>query len=193
MSGDDNDESAEGRSQKRSAREVIEEAEFEAEGWDELEDPEQVSRLLKALEGVLPDVVRRALAAGVDGWADREEKIRTALEERQLTREAAGSFVKHADSLKREILRIVSKEIRDFLEHMDFSEELAEMLTKLSLEARVELRFIPNKDAVQPKASGKFSVKGPSGEEPDGEDADSEDEEPSDAGADESEEASEAD
>lgn len=167
---DNRAQSDDSSSRKKTAKEVIEEAEFEAEGWEEFEDPEQASRLLAALEGVLPEVVRKALAAGVDGWADREEKIRAALEERHLTREAAGSLVKHADSLKREILRIVAKEIRDFLEHMDFSEELAEMLTKLSLEARVEIRFIPNKDAVRPKASGKFSVKGPA-EAKDGEDA----------------------
>lgn len=156
--------SGRGRRAEDEFEDIIEEAEFEAEGWEELSgDPERASKIMEALEGVVPDIVKRAVAAGVGGLADSEEKIRSALSERQIAREVTGYVLKHADATKKEVLRIVSKEIRDFLEHMDFSEELAEILTKLSLEARVEIRFIPNKDAVRPKASGKVRVKGSAG------------------------------
>lgn len=141
-------------------REVVGEASFEAEGWEDIPaDPEDASRLIRALEGIMPDVVKRTLSAGVEGLATGEERIRATISEGEFPKEALGLVLRYADLTKRELLRLISREIRHFLEDMDFGGEIAKILTSLSLEARMQVRFIPNEDAVKPNASGSVQVK----------------------------------
>jgi len=156
---DDGDTGEEGR------EEVIEDFEFDAEGWEEVPtDAEEVSKLFVALQGAVPDVLKEAFAKGVEGVSSSEERIRDALSDRnELTGEAVAYLLQHADSFKKEFFRVLSREIRDALEEMDFGGELAEVLTRLSLEARLQVRFRENEedgnpDSVEPRASGNVRV-----------------------------------
>lgn len=146
--------------------EVIDEQEFEAEGWDEIpDDPEAASRLLAALGGIVPDILKRTIEAGVDGISTSEERIRQMLGEQQkLPKEVVAYLLKQVDWTKREFVRILSREIREVLEDVDLGGELAKILTTLSLEAKIQVRFIENEeganqDSVKPKASGKMKVR----------------------------------
>ena len=58
-------------------------------------------------------------------------------------------LVSQADSLRRETLRIISKEIRVFLENVDLGGELAKILTSVSFEVKTEIRFVPNDQSVR--------------------------------------------
>lgn len=147
------------------AEDIIDETEFEAEGWDEIpSDPEEASKLLSALEGIVPDILKKTISAGVGGLSTSEERLRSILSEKQLPKEVVAYILKQVDTTKREFYRIVSKEVRDFLEDVDLGGELSKILTSLSLEANVQVRFVPNEesvnqDSVKPKASGKVRVK----------------------------------
>ncbi len=126
------------------------------EDWDDLaSDPEQVSRLQRALEGIVPDIVRR----GVDGLIS-EDGIRSVVKERGLPREAVGFILGQVDATKREVVRIVSKEIRMFLENVDLGGELTKILTSVSFEIRTEVRFIPNDAAPKPNVRSRVRVRG---------------------------------
>jgi hypothetical protein len=57
-----------------------------------------------------------------------------------------------ADSTKDKVLEIVAREVREFLAHVNLSEEIARLLTTLSFEVKTEIRFIPN-DASQATSS----------------------------------------
>jgi len=158
--------------------EVIDEQEFEARGWDEIpDDPEAASRLLAALGGVVPDILKRAVEAGVDGISTSEERIREMLGEQQkLPKEVVAYLLKQVDWTKREFVRIMSREVREVLEDVDLGGELAKILTTLSLEAKIQVRFIENEDgsnpdSVEPKASGKMRVQ-QSGKDQNGEEDD---------------------
>ncbi len=146
------------------AEEVIEEGEFDAEGWDEIpDDPEEAWKVFEALEGIMPDILKRTIAAGVGSISTSEERIREMLAEQKLPREVVAYMLKQADSTKREFIRVLSGEIREFLEDADLGGEVAKILTTLSLEARIQVRFVENEDSVssegvKPKGSGKFRV-----------------------------------
>jgi hypothetical protein len=146
------------------AEEVIEEGEFDAEGWDEIpDDPEKAWKVIEALEGIMPDILKRTIAAGVGSISTSEERIREMLADQKLPREVVAYMLKQADSTKREFIRVLSREIRAFLEDADLGGELAKILTTLSLEARIQVRFVENEDSVssegvKPKGSGKFRV-----------------------------------
>lgn len=124
--------------------------------WDELaSDPEEASRLSRALEGILPDIVRR----GVGGLVS-DDGLRALVKDRELPREAVGFIMGQVDATKREVVRMVSKEVRMFLENADLGGELTKILTSISFEIRTEVRFIPNDSAVKPNVRSRVRVRG---------------------------------
>lgn len=175
---------------------LFDEAEFEAEGWSIPRDPESVTRMLRSLEGFLPDILKRSAQeqeageAGEEGVGDSAaERLRARLSDKRLPREAVSFIIGQVDATKREFLRILSREIRIFLENMDLGGELAKILTSLSFEVRMEVRFIPNDQALKPSARGKMRLKR---NRPEGEDdeADEDEDEPSAEESDDSDEKS---
>lgn len=161
--------------------EVIDEQEFEAEGWEEIpDDPEAASRLLAAFGNVVPDILKRTIEAGVDGISMSEERIRKMLGDQQkMPKEVVAYLLKQVDWTKREFVRILSREVREVLEDVDLGGELAKILTTLSLEAKIQVRFIENEegsnpDSVKPKASGKMRWRQSEDEDADAEEGDDE-------------------
>ncbi len=124
-----------------------------------LDDPEVTSRLMRALEGVVPDALKRSLVSGLGSVLLSEDGLRSLLLDKNLPKEAVGLLVGQADVMRREILRIVSREIRIFLENMDFGGEIAKILTALSFEIKMEVRFVANDQAVRPKTRSRVKVK----------------------------------
>ena len=73
-------------------------------------------------EGSITDFVRRAVSAGVGA--------------------AAGAAARSKD----DIMRAAAGEVRTWLEHMNFNEELMKALSKMVIEVKTEVRFRPTED-----------------------------------------------
>jgi hypothetical protein len=144
--------------QEFSEEHLFDETEFEAEGWSIPRDPEAAKALLKSLEGLVPEVVRKTINAGV-GSVGSSEELRAMLSDRKLPKEVVSFLLGQVDATKREVVRIISREVRIFLEDLDLGGELAKILTSLALELRMEVRFKANDEAVRPSARGKVRVK----------------------------------
>jgi len=84
-----------------------------------------------------------------------------ALQEAKLPREIAGAVFNQIDETKNDVLRIVAKEVRDFLDATDLASEIKAALTSLSFEVRTEIRFIPNDagSGVKPDVKSRTRVK----------------------------------
>src|SRR5690554_3831238 len=95
----------------------------------------------------------------------------------KLPREVVNFILSQVDTTKREFLRIASNEVRVFLESVDLGGEVAKILTTLSFEVRMEVRFIPNDQALKPSARGRMRVKRNRAAEEKGRDAVEDDEE----------------
>lgn len=137
---------------------LFDETEFEAEGWSIPRDPEAAKAFLRSLEGLVPEVVRKTINAGV-GSVSSSEELRAMLSDRKLPKEVVSFLLGQADATKREVVRIISREVRIFLENLDLGGELAKILTSLALELRMEVRFKANDEAVRPSAKGKMRIK----------------------------------
>ena len=151
------------------------EAEYEFEDWDIPE--EEASRILKGLEALIPSIVKRSLGNVLSS----EDGLRAIVGDKNIPKELAGFLLGQIDATRRGILRIVSNEIRIFLENVDFGGELAKILTTLSFEVRTEIRFIPNDERLKPSIKNTVRVKraeAPEAEEDVGEDDDEEVEPP---------------
>jgi len=132
----------------------------------------------------LPSLIRRGIEKGIEaGLYTFERSIETtgavrevfsdvkipdvasavgkALQEAKLPREIAGAVLHQIDETKNDVVRIIAREVRDFLEATDLAGEIKNALTSLSFEVRTEVRFIPN-DAgtgVRPDVRARGRVK----------------------------------
>ncbi|MET0341056.1 MAG: hypothetical protein ABW252_08635 [Polyangiales bacterium] len=136
----------------------------------------------------LPGLIRRGIEKGIEaGLITFEKSIETgrettgavreafsdvkipdvasavgkALQEAKLPREIAGAVLNQLDETKNDVVRIIAREVRDFLEATDLANEIKNALTSLSFEVRTEVRFIPN-DAgtgVRPDVRARGRVK----------------------------------
>jgi hypothetical protein len=89
------------------------------------------------LEALIPDLVRRTISSGLGAVLTGEESIQ------KLPASMASYFMQTAQSTKEEIVRIVAREVHDFLTSARVHEEFARLLTQLALEVKMEIRFLP--------------------------------------------------
>jgi hypothetical protein len=114
------------------------------------------------VESWVPELVKKAVAAGMGAVFTTEESIRRLTKEMPMPKEVAGYLVNTASSTKDELFRIVAREIREFLSSVNISEEIAKMLTTLSFEIKTEIRFIPNAEkytGVEPDVKASVRLK----------------------------------
>ncbi len=137
------------------------EVEVDEEDWEKIaEDPELASRVLRALDGLIPGVLKRATLQSLGSAILSEDGLRSILSDnKKIPKEVMGLVMSQADTMRREVLRIISREIRIFLENVDFGGEIAKILTSVSFEIKTEIRFIPNDQAVKPKIKNKVSAR----------------------------------
>lgn len=114
------------------------------------------------LESFVPELVKKGFTAGMGALLTSEEGIRRITKEMTLPKDIAGYLVNTASASKDEVLRIVAREVREFLQSVNLSEEIAKMLTTLSFEIKTEIRFIPNDEkygGVEPDVKARVRLK----------------------------------
>jgi hypothetical protein len=111
---------------------------------DEGSEGERRRLIERALPEVLRNMIENAVDRGVGAIAEGAENFRRASGEMKVPKEAAGYLYSQIDDTKKGVYRVVAKEIRDVLEHTNFSDEIAKVLTKLSFEVNTTVRFVPN-------------------------------------------------
>jgi hypothetical protein len=149
-------------------------------------EPKEAKR--KRFESRLPGLIRRGIEKGIEaGLSTFEKSIETgrettgavrevindvkipdianavgkALQEAKLPRELASLVFTQLDDAKNDVVRIIAREVRDFLEATDLAGEIKAALTSLSFEVRTEVRFIPNEagTGVRPDVRARGRVK----------------------------------
>jgi hypothetical protein len=137
-------------------------------GGERPSDRDLSENLRARLEQLVPDLVRRTFTAGLGAVFSTEEGIRKVTRELQLPN-VAGYLADTADNTKDKVLEIVAREVREFLSHVNLSDEIARLLTTLSFEIKTEIRFIPNSErytGVDPDVKAQVRLKR-AGDKPD--------------------------
>ncbi|MGO8999519.1 MAG: hypothetical protein ACLQVI_39850 [Polyangiaceae bacterium] len=98
----------------------------------------------KRLEGVIPELLKRAIEIGVDRAQDAPESLKHFVGEMKLPKEIVSYMLQQVDETKNGLFRVVANEIRDFLEHTNISGEMKKMLTTVQFEINTTVRFSPN-------------------------------------------------
>jgi hypothetical protein len=132
---------------------------------DKDKDKDLSETLRARLEQLVPDLVRRTFTAGLGAVFSTEEGIRKITKELQLPSMAgnvAGYIADTADNTKDKVLEVVAREVRDFLSHVNLTDEITRLLTTLSFEIKTEIRFIPNSErytGVDPDVKAQVRLK----------------------------------
>jgi hypothetical protein len=115
----------------------------------------------RRLEGVIPEIIKRAVEVGVEKAQDAPQNIKTFIHDLKLPKEIAGYILAQVDETKNGLFRVVAKEVHDFLEHTNVSGEMQKLLTTLQFEINTTIRFRPNEpDATEgEEAMAKPEVK----------------------------------
>lgn len=129
----------------------------------------------RRLEGVIPEIVRRAVELGVEKARESPDSLKQFVGDLRLPKDIAHYLLQQIDETKNGLFRVVAKEIRDFLEHTNFAGEMQKILTTVQFEVNTTIRFTPNDG----RDKGKKDEPSPS-TEPD----ESEGEEPNEAAPD---------
>ncbi len=111
----------------------------------------------RRIETVIPELLKKAVERGVDRAAGSADALRSYINDTKLPKEIASALLSQIDDTKNGLFRVVAKEIRGFLEAIDFQHELQKLLTTVSFEIKTEIRFIPNDSA--PEKIGRPEVK----------------------------------
>jgi hypothetical protein len=95
----------------------------------------------RGLEGF----ARRAIESGVFRMQQTEEGLRS-IASAVVPRELINKTLDGVDTAKSEAVAVVGRELRTFLSNLNVGEELSKILTSVSFEVRMQVRFVPNED-----------------------------------------------
>ena len=99
---------------------------------------------VKKLSGLVPDIVRRAVLTGVGALFMTEEGIRNLVGEMKLPKDALAFLLAQADKTRGEVARVVTQEMRRFLESDTLRRELWKVLTSVTLEVNATVQLKPS-------------------------------------------------
>src|SRR5260370_12055163 len=124
-------------------------------GGDELEALEEIAEeIADEKEGKLsfvPELVKRVAVAGLGALFMTEEGIRSLAGQLKLPKEVLGFIVSQAEKTKDDIGRVVSDEVRRFLQSEKLREEFLKLLTGTTIEITAQVRLMPEKPPHAPQ------------------------------------------
>jgi len=99
---------------------------------------------VKKLSGLVPDIVRRAVLTGVGALFMTEEGLRSLVGEMKLPKDALAFLLSQAEKTRSEVARVVTSEVRRFLESETLRREIWKVLTGVTLEVNASIQLKPS-------------------------------------------------
>lgn len=108
--------------------------------------------------GFVPDFVRKVAVAGLGAVFMTEEGIRTLAGQLKLPKEMLGFILSQAEKTKGEIGRVVSEELRRFLQSERLKDELLKLVSGMTIEVKAEIRLKPDPTGASASEAPKLVV-----------------------------------
>jgi hypothetical protein len=102
--------------------------------------------------GFVPEFVRKVAVAGLGALFMTEEGIRSLAGQLKLPKEVLGYVLGQAEKTKDEVGRVVSEELRRFLQSEKLREELVKMVSGMTIEVKAQIRLVPQEQEGGEKA-----------------------------------------
>lgn len=95
--------------------------------------------------GFVADFVRKAAVAGLGAVFMTEEGIRSLAGQMKLPKEVLGAILSQAEKTKGDLGRIVTEEVRRFLQSDKLRDEFLKMIAGMTVEIRAEVKLVPDR------------------------------------------------
>lgn len=99
----------------------------------------------RTLRNLVPEFVRKIAVAGLGAVFMTEEGIRNLAGQLKLPKEALGLIIGQAERTKEEIGRVLSEEIRRFMQSDKLRDEFLKLLAGMTVEIKAEVRLVPDR------------------------------------------------
>ena len=116
--------------------------------FDPLLDEEQ-DRGEGARAGFVPEFMRKVAVAGLGALFMTEEGIRSLAGQLKLPKEVLGYILGQAEKTKDEVGRVVSEELRRFLQSEKLRDEVLKLLSGMTIEVKAQIRLVPHEEQEQ--------------------------------------------
>src|SRR4051812_37218755 len=94
--------------------------------------------------GFVPDFVRKVAVAGLGALFMTEEGLRGLAGQLKLPKEVLAFLLSQAERTKDELGRVVSEELRRFLQSAKLRDELQKLVAGMTIEIKAEVRLVPD-------------------------------------------------
>jgi hypothetical protein len=102
------------------------------------EDPDM---LIKAIDTLMPDILKKAVLISIGGILLTEETIRKILGDLKISKEIISIIVQQSNKAKDEIVRVLSGEFRTIFRSVNLKNEIHKMLKDLKVRVQMEVDF----------------------------------------------------
>ncbi|WP_375759453.1 hypothetical protein [Corallococcus exercitus] len=123
------------------------------------DDSEQQSGRESRSGGFVPDFVRRMAVAGMGAVFMGEEGIRALAGQLKLPKEALGFILSQAEKTKDDISRVVTEELRRFMQSEKLRDEFLKLLSGMTVEVKAQIRLVPSEKSEEAPAPEPHSTK----------------------------------
>src|SRR5687767_12230520 len=105
--------------------------------------------------GFVPEFVRKVAVAGLGAIFMTEEGIRNLAGQLKLPKEVLGYILGQAEKTKDEVGRVVSEELRRFLQSEKLRDELLKLVSGMTIEVKAQIRLVPQEREEAQKEDGQ--------------------------------------
>jgi len=121
---------------------------------------EEPDSLLKAIDTLVPDMVKKLILVSIGGVMLTEEAVRKILSELNLSKEIVSLVISQTNKAKDEIVRTVSEEFRQLIQKVNIKNEIEKVLkdTKIKIQLEIDFESKTKNDvslSIQPKLKKK--------------------------------------
>jgi len=125
---------------------------------------EEPDLLIKAIDTLVPDMVKKLILVGIGGVMLTEEAVRKILSELNLSKEIVSLVISQTNKAKDEVVKTVSEEFRQLIKKVNIKKELEKALkdTKIKVQLEIDFESKSKNDAsliIQPKFKKKTAKK----------------------------------
>lgn len=101
--------------------------------------------------GFVPEFVRKVAVAGLGALFMTEDGIRSLSGQLKLPKEVLGLVLSQAEKTKGDIGRVVSEELRRFLQSEKLREEFLKLMSGMTVEVTAQIRLVPPEEGAKKK------------------------------------------
>jgi hypothetical protein len=93
--------------------------------------------------GFVPEFMRKVAVAGLGALFMTEEGLRSMAGQLKLPKEMLGYILGQAEKTKDEVGRVVSEELRRFLQSEKLRDEVLKLMSGMTVEVKAQIRLVP--------------------------------------------------